>query len=269
MTTSDTASTANRHATPTPTPTPSAPCRRAVGGPWGRMAEKWVPDSLREARVDPGRRGAVLLTVVAAVAAVVAAIGVWRDRPETRPVQPVALAPATTDISARPGHSADPAPTAASSGARAIARDQGRPQRREQVRGRQLRRRRHRLPRPAPLYVSVTGLVRKPGLVRLPPDPGSPTPSRRPAGSPKMADVTGMNLAALLSDGDSVVVGGSSAGSVSGHGQRHRAGLRRRDRQRGATASHAGRAPHIGGHTRSTSTRPTRRRWSRCPVSGR
>jgi hypothetical protein len=39
--------------------------RRAVGGPWGRMAEKWIPDSLREARVDPGRRGAVLLTVVA------------------------------------------------------------------------------------------------------------------------------------------------------------------------------------------------------------
>ena len=81
--------------------------RRLTGGPWGRLAEKWVPESLRDARIDPGRRGALLLTVIAALAAVVAAVGVWRDRPEPRPVQPVALAPATSTVApsrARPGH---------------------------------------------------------------------------------------------------------------------------------------------------------------------
>ncbi len=183
-----------------------APVRRAVAGPWGRMAEKWVPDSLREARVDPGRRGAVLLTVVAAVAAVVAAVGVWRDRPETRPVQPVALAPATNGASTGPA-SAHPAPAAGSNGARASPAAGTAPTTATSTTSTST---------PSTLYVSVTGLVHKPGLVRLPPGSRVADAIEAAGGVTQDGDVTGMNLAALLSDGDSVVVGGGPAGGLSG-----------------------------------------------------
>lgn len=53
--------------------------------------ERWLPSSWRGARTDPGRRGALTLAGVAAVAAVLAAVGVWRDRPVPQPVS--ALAP--------------------------------------------------------------------------------------------------------------------------------------------------------------------------------
>ena len=182
--------------------------RRAVGGPWGRMAEKWVPESLREARVDPGRRGAILLTVVAAVAAVVAAVGVWRDRPETRPVQPVALSPVTTNGSSGPvtgdeastavsGARASPAPrapAATSSGARSVTASST----------------------SSTVYVSVTGFVRKPGVVRLRAGSRVADAIASAGGVNADGDVTGMNLAAVLSDGDSVVVGGGQSRSVAG-----------------------------------------------------
>jgi competence protein ComEA len=49
---------------------------------------------LRGARWDPGRPGALVLSFVAAVAAVIAAIGVWRERPvpEPAPVLPLVTA---------------------------------------------------------------------------------------------------------------------------------------------------------------------------------
>ena len=65
---------------------------RRIGRHWGRFAELWVPEPLRDARVDPGRRGAIVLLLVATLAAVVTAFGVWRDRPEPRPVESSALA---------------------------------------------------------------------------------------------------------------------------------------------------------------------------------
>ncbi len=200
--------------------TDAAPARRAVGGPWGRVAEKWVPDSLRDARVDPGRRGAVLLTVVAAVAAVVAAIGVWRDRPETRPVQPVALAPATTGAPATAASTnagsadaarAHPGSTPAASGARASP-GAGSPAGTTRTSADSAT----ATSTPSTVYVSVTGLVRKPGLVRLAAGSRVADAIEAAGGVTEDGDVTGMNLAALLSDGDSVVVGGSRAASVSG-----------------------------------------------------
>src|SRR5690606_28424560 len=63
-------------------------------GPWGALAERWVPEQLRGARLNPGRRGAALLSVIAALAAVVAAVGVWWSRPQPRPIGPVAAASA-------------------------------------------------------------------------------------------------------------------------------------------------------------------------------
>jgi competence protein ComEA len=62
----------------------------------------------------------------------------------------------------------------------------------------------------------VTGLVREPGLVRLPAGSRVADAIEAAGGVTKDGDITGMNLAALLSDGDSVVVGGGPAGGPSG-----------------------------------------------------
>lgn len=178
--------------------------RRVRAGGWGRLAEAWVPEPLRDARVDPGRRGALLLTLIAALAAVAAAIGVWRDRPEPRPVQPVAVAPLTDTISVDPARgkpgagrpdtraSTGPAPTGnPSAGSSASAG-------------------------PAIIAVSVTGLIRTPGLVRLP--AGSRVADAIAAGGGVTGEgsITGLNLAAQLSDGDSVVVGAAPRTPASG-----------------------------------------------------
>ncbi|MGB7796943.1 MAG: hypothetical protein WBL53_11910, partial [Pseudonocardiaceae bacterium] len=42
----------------------------------GRLVQRWVPAPLRDARWEPDRPGALLLSLVAALAAVVAAVGV-------------------------------------------------------------------------------------------------------------------------------------------------------------------------------------------------
>jgi competence protein ComEA len=78
-------------------------------------------------------------------------------------------------------------------------------------------------PPPAVLYVSVTGLVHKPGLVRLPPGSRVADAIEAAGGAAKAADLTGLNLAQPLTDGDSVVVGGTpaapAAGTVAGPGR--------------------------------------------------
>ncbi len=176
---------------------------------WGRFAELWVPESLTDARVDPGRRGAVVLLIIATLAAIVTAVGVWRDRPQARPVESVSVAAAgaasdgsTATSSARaeesgssstPGLSESPEAT---TGAATAASDAG------------------------PIVVSVTGEVLAPGIVTVPSGArvadaiaaaGGPTPD---------ADYTGLNLAVRLVDGASIVVGGTApaapAGGVTG-----------------------------------------------------
>ncbi|HEY4993776.1 MAG TPA: hypothetical protein VII33_17015, partial [Nakamurella sp.] len=89
---------------PDPAITEPAIRPRRLGRRWGRFAELWVPEPLRDARVDPGRRGALILLLVAALAAVATAVGVWRDRPEPRPVETSTLsALAVTGASAPTG----------------------------------------------------------------------------------------------------------------------------------------------------------------------
>ena len=174
--------------------------RKIRAGPRGRrLAETWVPETLRDARVDPGRKGALILSLIAALAAVAAAIGVWRDRPEPRPVQPVALAPVTDlassgspirsgavralgSIEANP--SANP-PVVHSTGSLSTAG-------------------------PAVIAVSITGLVRSPGLIRLPTGARVADAIAAAGGVTDQGSITGLNLAATLTDGDSVVVGAVS-----------------------------------------------------------
>ena len=131
---------------------------------------RWLPASWAGARWDPGRTGALALAAVAAVAAVVAAVGVWAERPVPEPVPSLPL------VAGAPP--AGPVlPVAAPRGHRAA--------RRLGVRAR----------RPARAWC------------------GSPPGSRvgdavdAAGGATPDADLTGLNLAARVTDGEQVVVG--------------------------------------------------------------
>lgn len=80
--------------------------REVLATSWGgRLVQRWVPAPLRHARWEPGRPGALMLSLVAALAAVVAAVGVWWERPvpEPAPVLPPITAAAAKASSAPPG----------------------------------------------------------------------------------------------------------------------------------------------------------------------
>jgi competence protein ComEA len=143
-------------------------------GRLGRVARRWLPGSWQGARVDPGRRGSLALITVAGLAAVVAAVGVWRDRPiaEAAPPLTVLAAPASTD---RPG-------------AATTTPDPG-------------------VPKGAPLVLSVAGKVRRPGLVTVP-DGARVADAIAAAGGPlPRADLTPLNLARRVTDGEQLLVG--------------------------------------------------------------
>jgi competence protein ComEA len=166
---------------------------RRVGRTWGRFAELWIPENMRDARLDPGRRGALILLLVAALAAVATAVGVWRDRPEPRPVETTALAqvgvsPIDVSSGAETTDSTAPAfPPGAGAQTSAAPAE------------------------PAEIIVSVTGLVANPGVVKLPPGSRVADAIAAAGGVTVGADLTGLNLAAKLSDGESVVVGDAAA----------------------------------------------------------
>ncbi len=69
---------------------------------------------------------------------------------------------------------------------------------------------------PTEIYVSVTGLVRLPGLVRLHSGARVADAVAAAGGPDSTGDLTGLNLAARLADGDSVVVGAAARGPVQG-----------------------------------------------------
>ena len=71
---------------------------------------------------------------------------------------------------------------------------------------------------PTEIVVSVTGLVEKPGIVSLPDSARVADAIAAAGGAAEGADLTGLNLAARLADGDSVVVGStaSAGGAQSG-----------------------------------------------------
>jgi competence protein ComEA len=157
------------------------PRAHRINGRWGRFAELWVPEPLRNARIDPGRRGMIVLVLVAAIAAVATAVGVWRDRPEPRPVETSVVA-AVGELSASPSAILSPA---AATGAGPVPATP---------------------PPSSEILVSVTGLVVNPGVVRLPAAARVADAITAAGGTQAGANLTGMNLAAKLADGDSVVV---------------------------------------------------------------
>lgn len=151
--------------------------RPAVRGRAARLVSRWVPESWRAARLDPGRRGALALVAVTAAAALAAGAGVWRDRPVAEPALPLAGAV---------GPSAE-APAGEVSAVSAGA-----------VPGRAVG---------APLVISVAGRVRRPGLVKVP-DGARVADAIAAAGGPlPRVDLTALNLARRVADGEQLLVG--------------------------------------------------------------
>ncbi|MFC4372480.1 helix-hairpin-helix domain-containing protein [Nocardia halotolerans] len=138
-----------------------------------------VPARFRQARLDPGRRGALALGVVGLVAMVLTAVMVVRDRPvaQSVPSVPAVRAEAPTPRS-------DPTAVVA-----AVA-NSGPSENIE-------------------LVVSVVGLVERAGLHRVPGGARVADAIEIAGGARAGADLVGLNLAQRLTDGDQVVVGAS------------------------------------------------------------
>ncbi len=202
--------------------------RLTTAGPWGELAEKWVPEQLRGARVDPKRRGAVLLSAVAAIAAVAAALGVWWSRPQPTPVPAAAnAASATASLLGASSPSGAGSPdggrgraggTAADMPVAALEPDTGTagdgPAPPGQDGGRATPTRPAAAEPSGTIVVSVTGNVRRPGVVAVRADARVADAIAAAGGALDATDLTGLNLAAHLEDGSSVVVVGSGRSTV-------------------------------------------------------
>jgi competence protein ComEA len=141
------------------------------------LADGRLPAGWRDARLDPGRPGALALLLTAAVAALLAALGVWWERPKAEPVASGLPALVDTTAAAPTGPAAAVAPTG---------------------------------PAPAPpeqLVVAVAGRVVRPGLVRVPAGARVADVLEAAGGPLPDTDLAGVNLARKVNDGEQVAVG--------------------------------------------------------------
>lgn len=142
-----------------------------------RGRNRLVPERFREARLDPGRRGAIVLGLVGVIAVVLTGVMVLRDQPVARAVPPVpALRAESIAVQA------DPTVAVAAVSGRGPTTS-------------------------AEVVVSVVGLVERAGLHRLPDGSRIADALEKAGGTREGADLAGLNLAQKLSDGDQVVVG--------------------------------------------------------------
>ncbi len=165
--------------------------------PWTRWRERWVPGA-PGVRVDPGRRGGALISTIAIAAVVVAALGFFRDDGTVVGPSTVAVVDGGSALSSAASSGAsdtgDVPPPAMSSSTAEIPLVAGE------------------------IVVAVTGSVRQPGVVTLPAGARVADAIAAAGGIVDGTDYTGLNLAAKLADGDSVVVGGNGQGLTSGGG---------------------------------------------------
>lgn len=134
----------------------------ARSSPWSRFAERWLPESLLRSRMDPGRAGALALSLVAALVLLGVLVFAWSGRPVAESAPPPLPAP--------------PPPVSASTAA------------------------------PPELVVSVVGLVQHPGLVTVPAGARVADAVSAAGGPLPDTDLTGLNLARRLSDGEQLYV---------------------------------------------------------------
>ncbi|WP_330182557.1 ComEA family DNA-binding protein [Nocardia sp. NBC_01503] len=201
----------------------SEPC-----GPVSLWHERLVPERFRGTRWDPGPRGALVLAAVAAVAVVLAALVSFRERPVAQPVPPITVgetampdaattpgenaaatvagvapngsAPQSGGSTVPTGRAAAPAvPPGAIPGAEApVAAPNSSAGSPNEANG-----------HPAStgeLVISVIGMVEHGGLRRFP--LGARVADALAAATPRPeADLSGLNLAQHLCDGDQLVVG--------------------------------------------------------------
>lgn len=138
---------------------------------------RWLPESaptgptgwISTIRADPGRAGVVALGVIGAIAVLVTVLSLIRDRP---PAVVSAKLPAVEMVS-----SAAPTPGPSAPGPE------------------------------APVVVSIVGLVHTPGLVTLAPGARIADALDAAGGALDGADVTGLNMARRVMDGEQIVVG--------------------------------------------------------------
>lgn len=142
-----------------------------------------VPASWRGARVDPGRPGATALALVAALAAVLAAAGVWWDRPQSEPVGSPGALPAVVVTSVPAVDTPAAAPTQ---------------------------------PAPGPLVLSVSGRVARPGLIELPDGSRVADALEAAGGALPGTDLSALNLARRVVDGEQIAVGVPPAPDAAG-----------------------------------------------------
>ncbi|NKS34466.1 ComEA family DNA-binding protein [Rhodococcus hoagii] len=145
----------------------------------GDAPEQDEPTSFSpRSRLALGRRGAAVLVLAGLIAAGVAGVAVWRDRPTAQAVPPLPVVEVREPETVGDEDAGLPAPAVAA----------------EPVGD-------------AQLVVSVVGLVNQAGLVRLP--PGSRVADAlAAAGGPRPgADVLGLNMAERVDDGDQILVG--------------------------------------------------------------
>lgn len=164
--------TGNGSAVSGPGNAPPAAASPHRGGLIAWLRRSVLPVSWRGARIDPGRPGATALALVAALAAVAAAAGVWLDRPQAEPVGSVHPLPAVVVTSAPDPPQPDRAPVPA-----------------------------------GPLVLSVSGKVERPGLVELPEGARVADALEAAGGALPGTDVSSLNLARRVVDGEQIAVG--------------------------------------------------------------
>lgn len=141
----------------------------------GRAVRSLVPPGWRGARVEPGRPGATALALVAALAAVLAAVAVWAERPRAEPVGGLPAVVVTPGAPSVPPVPDAPVPEAAEASA-------------------------------GPLVVSVSGRVGRPGLVEVPAGSRVADVLDAAGGALPGTDLSGLNLARRVVDGEQVAV---------------------------------------------------------------
>ncbi len=171
----------------------------ADGGRAGAWWDRWVPERFHGARWDPGRRGVLALAVVGVMAVLITGVVVVRERPVAQAAAPVPgiVAPSTpkrdADAASGSGRASSASEPDADAGTRSDAAGS------TDVAG------------GGELVVSVVGLVHIVGLVHLPSGSRVADALAAAGGARDGADLTGLNLAQRLSDGDQVLVGPAAA----------------------------------------------------------